>query len=447
MLACPRCDKALDADGAMLSCAGCKIDFPTLSDVPFLWSEPTAAMADWRNRWSFALAELDAQLDASKPKPNLPEATKARLDHLSEGLRHYRAELLKLLEPLALGDAHSLPHAQATHLALRTTLPRHHHVLSYMANVHRDWCWGEAENQRTLDVIAESLEMTEAGRQSVLVLGAGAGRLAYDLHRHLAPEATYAVDSNPLLCLLASRVSHGGAVRLTEFPIAPVSSDESAVARELSAEPAHEGLRFICADALRAPFAKQSFDLVVTPWLIDVIDAPFDALSLQVARLLRVGGAWVNHGSLAFAGAPASRLTVEEVADTVTSAGFALRDRRDTELPYLHSPASRQRRYEITHTFAAELERAPKAKAISRHKHLPDWIVVGNSPIPLSRSFETQITTTRIHAFIMSLIDGKRSLNDMATVLEEQRLMPRADAVQAIRSFLTTMFEEAAQVE
>ena len=45
----------------------------------------------------------------------------------------------------------------------------------------------------------------------------------------------------------------------------------------------------------------------------------------------------------------------------------------------------------------------------------------------------------------MSLIDGQRCIADMAQVLEDQRLMPAAQANQAIRQFLTTMYEEAAR--
>ena len=77
-----------------------------------------------------------------------------------------------------------------------------------------------------------------------------------------------------------------------------------------------------------------------------------------------------------------------------------------------------------------------------RHQALPDWIVSGRQPVPLTQSFQSQATVTRIHAFIVSLIDGKRSLNDMADVLEQQKLMQKTEAASAIRGFLTTMFEE-----
>ena len=77
------------------------------------------------------------------------------------------------------------------------------------------------------------------------------------------------------------------------------------------------------------------------------------------------------------------------------------------------------------------------------HAHVPDWLADTSRPVPLSPEFRTQLTTTRINAFIMSLIDGNRSINDMAIVLEEQRLMPARDATEAIRQFMKTMHGES----
>jgi hypothetical protein len=51
--------------------------------------------------------------------------------------------------------------------------------------------------------------------------------------------------------------------------------------------------------------------------------------------------------------------------------------------------------------------------------------------------------TTQIYSFIMSLIDGKRSIEDMAKILEQQKLMSRQEAVPAIRSFLMRMYDDA----
>ena len=69
--------------------------------------------------------------------------------------------------------------------------------------------------------------------------------------------------------------------------------------------------------------------------------------------------------------------------------------------------------------------------------------VRGTEPVPLSESFRSQAAATRIHAFLMSLIDGRRSLKDMAKLVVEQRLMNADEAEPAIRSFLVKMYDDS----
>jgi len=414
--------------------------------VPFLWSEPGAALLDWRNRYNLALAEVEQQrANASASSPTGAHAQQ-RIALLKQALARYQIELTTLLKPLNIGEAL----AKETHLALRTRLPGHHGILSYAQNIHRDWCWGNKENQLTLDHLADAWQQTagDSKPDNVLVLGCGAGRLAYDLHQRLAPKQTWALDSNPLLCLLGQRMANGECIELTEFPLAPVSISDSAVPRTLTAPQPVSGLHFICADALRLPFAAGQFDLVVTPWLLDVIDASVPAVLQVIAHALQPGGRWLNQGSVAFTGAlPANQLTAPELRELTEAYGFNVEYAEDVALPYLQSPASRQQRTEITYTQIARRGKNLQNHTINRHQHLPDWIVIGQTPVPLTPGFQTQITTTRVHAFIMSLIDGKRSVLEIAQVLEAQRLMPADQAATAIRLFLTTMHEESAALQ
>jgi SAM-dependent methyltransferase len=414
--------------------------------VPLLWPAPGNALLDWRNRFNATLAEIEAQIAASTAAdPNLPASSKRRLALLHESYTRYQQEVSALLAPLQVGEAL----ATETHLALRTRLPSHHGVLSYAPNIHRDWCWGDAENQQVRDHLLKALEKAGAdqlaGKSAMLILGCGAGRLAYDLHEQLGAEETWALDSNPLLCFIGSRVSHGERLELTEFPLAPVSLDDAARPRVLRAPASAEHLHFVCADGLCPPFAAGSFDLVVTPWLIDVVDAPVSSTLQVIARLLKPGGTWLQHGSVAFSGAgPEHRLTADELAELSEACGFAVVHREDQLLAYLQSPASRQQRQELTHTQVALRNTVPTDRPRQLPQHVPEWIVDSRLAVPLTPAFQTQITTVRIHAFIMSLIDGKRSIRDMAAVLQEQRLMPAQQAEEAIRRFLTTMHEEAA---
>ena len=41
------------------------------------------------------------------------------------------------------------------------------------------------------------------------------------------------------------------------------------------------------------------------------------------------------------------------------------------------------------------------------------------------------------------MIDGHRTLRDMATLMEERRLMPKAEAEASLRSFLIKMYDES----
>jgi hypothetical protein len=113
----------------------------------------------------------------------------------------------------------------------------------------------------------------------------------------------------------------------------------------------------------------------------------------------------------------------------------------EATIPYMCSPASRHGRQE--HVFSFSATKRNKARKPERYRALPEWIVTGKEPVPLSQSFRTQAMTTQIYAFIMSLIDGKRTIKDMAILLEQQKLMSREEAEPAIRSFLTKMYDDS----
>ena len=74
---------------------------------------------------------------------------------------------------------------------------------------------------------------------------------------------------------------------------------------------------------------------------------------------------------------------------------------------------------------------------------LPFLKGVQRKPVPLSESFRVQAMSTQIYAFIMSLIDGRRSVKDIAKSIVEQRLMSEQEAEPAIRTFLTKMYDDS----
>lgn len=177
-------------------------------------------------------------------------------------------------------------------------------------------------------------------RARLLVLGAGAGRLAYDVHQECAPELTVVLDINPLLLFTARRMFTGERLELWESPLAPRESTDVAVRRVLCApRPARPGIECGFADALDPPFAEESFDVVLTPWLVDIIDEDFAVLAARINRVLTIGGRWVSFGPLAFAQRrPALRYSTQEVTDLLEETGFSLASLEAARIPTCSRP-------------------------------------------------------------------------------------------------------------
>ncbi|MDH3614590.1 MAG: hypothetical protein OEU90_13305 [Gammaproteobacteria bacterium] len=443
ILACPRCDKTplTELDG-VYSCGACKIDFPSLDGIPWMFAEPQATLGEWRGRLQFSLQQLSqesAKLDAELKNKDLRALTKRRIERYKKATDSHRRSLAKILQPV---DVQSMHGNFESYLALRTRLPADQALNTYYANVHRDWAWGDEENSASLKQVRAVLhDNAELG--NVLVLGAGAARLAYDLHMQIDCTNTVAMDFNPLLLLIAQAVAKGGSLKLYEFPIAPKSLEDDAVLRTLSApDVVRDGFHLVLGDALRPPFAGQAFDTVVTPWLIDIVTEDLPVLAARINGLLKTNGRWINFGSLAFAHPErARRYSPEETKAIIAENGFSDPYVSEATIPYMCSPASRHGRQEKVFTFSAYKER--DAEQPPRYRALPDWIVTGKEPVPLSPSFRSQAMTTQIYSFIMSLIDGKRTLKDMAVILSKQKLMTREEAEPAIRSFLTKMYDDS----
>jgi len=440
-LACPRCDQALAAHGDGFRCTGCRVEFPSLASIPWLFAEPNAALGEWRGRLHYSLQRVERErqeLSKALERNDLRVQTRARLELLARSIEDHGRRLGALLAPLGL---ESYGANVETHLALRTRLPTDQGLTTYYPNVHRDWAWGDEENDASLRIVTAALAGATAGR--VLVLGAGSARLAYDAHMHWAPASTVALDFNPLLMLIAQRVARGERVELYEFPIAPRGAADVAVLRELAAPaPARAGFHCVLADAHRPPFARGAFDTVITPWLVDILPERFEVLCARINALLAAGGRWLNFGSLSFhVPDAAARYGVDECAAAIEDSGFAAPSVAEHEIPYLCSPASRHGRRERVVAWRAD--KAEDVKKIPRHEALPDWLVRGADPVPVLESFRVQALSTQIHAFIMSLIDGKRSLKDIAKVIVEQRLMGEQEAEPAIRSFLIKMYDDS----
>lgn len=440
LLCCPRCRGPL-VPGARPTCGSCRIEFPLVGGLPWLFAEPEAALGEWRARLHAFLDGVDQQAQCYRAALDdcVPRAkSRNRLKLLSSACTDHARRLRALLAPLGVDAGAAAPEV---YRALGVAVPASQGLTSYYANLHRDWSWGESENEEGYRLLDEALGADEPGR--TLLLGVGAGRLAYDFHVRRRPDTLVAADLNPLLLLAAQRLFEGSPLELYEFPIAPKDIGSHAILRRLQAPgPVPPGLHLVFADVTRGAFAPRAFDTVVTPWLIDILDEDFEAFARRLNGWLRPGGRWVNSGSLSFRGdEPARRYSLEEVLEIVAGAGFTAVDTREDVIPYLCSPASRHARREGVVTFTAT--KCDEAAVPAGPGNRPEWLERTDLPVPLSPEIAARQLELRVLAHVTSLVDGRRSVHDVAQVLVRQRLMSAAEAEPAVQGFLARWHAEA----
>jgi hypothetical protein len=423
-------------------CAACSSGFPVIGDIPWLFADPRQSLADWRGRTGLLVEHLASEANAMRAAAATTgvAATRRRLERTAGAHDDQVTRLRALLAPLGIDRAGI---AETTHQALGTRLPTEQGLTNYYVNLHRDWAWGDEENAAALAEIAAVNGGDTRGLGLTLVEGSGAGRLAYDVHAAGDAPLTVATDFNPLLLFVARDVFAGGSVELYEFPIAPRGADDHAVLRKLAAPaPSRAGLELVAADALQPPFADGAFDTVITPWFIDIIGEPFERVAARVNLLLKPGGRWINFGSLAFSrAAHADRIGLDEALELLGRAGFGAPALRETAVPYMRSPASRHSRIETTVTWLARKTGA--AAQMPRERVLPEWLLRPELPVPRTKAFEMQAISSRVHAFLLALINGERSMREMAAMLVDQRLMPPEEAEAQVRLFLTRLHEDS----
>ncbi|MCH7636381.1 MAG: hypothetical protein IIA12_01765, partial [Proteobacteria bacterium] len=258
LLACPRCDKAPLAqkdDG--LHCSACKIDFPSIDGIPWMFAEPEASLGEWRGRMQLALQTLShesARLDSELEDKNMRPLTRRRLERYKKATDYHRRSLQKLMQPLEL---QTLSGTLETYLALRTRLPSDQGLNTYYANVHRDWSWGDDENKASIKQIraaafTESSSTTDTTRDHFLRVEFSVEGQDYRVgdtfivtvddttfsvplppvaralltDKQLAKEIAEAIDADPRFNAVA--LPNSATIRITDAAVAPASQLPSA---------------------------------------------------------------------------------------------------------------------------------------------------------------------------------------------------------------------------
>jgi hypothetical protein len=362
-----------------------------------------------------------------------------RLRKMLQAKMEQKKEIQKILSPIVNQEEGNLELS----ISMKVPLPVTQSLSSYYSNLHRDWGWEDSEENRlSLEFVREALQNV-AKSESMLVLGSGASRLPFDLHQSLGIKRTLAIDINPLLLYSAKKIIDGQKISLYEFPSAPKTLESVAIKRRLSApQPLAKdsSFSFAFADALNPPVKPGTYSWIMTPWFIDIVPADIHYTLSMINFLLPEDGLWIQFGPISFQrNQPELCYSPEEFRGIVKGSGFEIIYDKMVAIPYLQSPDSFRQRTENIAVIVAR-----KEKAMSRPKKYqftPDWLSSPDLPIENIPALQSSFKIHEISAKFLHWIDGRRSLNDLASLFSSEYKVSQEHALGSISHFLLQHYQ------
>lgn len=453
-----------------LDCTRCKLSYPVIGQVPWLFCDARRHLAHWRTQRDIFIAKQSKKIlllkeslaavvvsaGSSKDRhgSGVLALSRKRLEKMISDREENLRSVMELLSPLGpLGPRES--ENPIFHM-----LPVTQSIESYFENILRDWAWhhesaNEAtrkslsngyqdENKITMEFITTNID-AGVDKSKLLILGAGSGRLAFDLHNYWGTSASLWVDTSPLMLAVSRKILARESVYLGEFPRAPKSMGDSSKLWECRAPLGADCRNFyLAAMDVSSPHLKSKhWPTIVTPWLIDIIAESLPDFLRRISSLLPIGGHWIQFGSFVFdRGVPENNWGIEQLPDLMSAAGFELIKIEFEEVPYLRSPLSCQHRRERVNLVLGKKIRDVEAPDFFDHR--PACFRDGKIPVSMDSGFETMKLQSAVTANLLSLVDGRRSIEEIGRVLSKNFKMSPEDAEDAVSKILMSVLEKKA---
>lgn len=416
-----------------------------LNGIPILFERPQAFLISARDQAVELLQRLafDAnQTAALTEQKNLAPATTARLQQVAAALKFNREILTSLFKPLLEHPLLPSSTGHAAALASGLNHSRNDDLSSNFTNVFRDWSWTENETAEHLKILSSFLPEGKLGR--VLILGAGSARLAHDLAKARDCSEIVATEINPLLFLIAKKIVDGESLELFEIAELPASS-ESAVAKRVLKKPVEQTtpnvksqsahnmspVKLVFDNFHSSGLDAESFDLVITPWFVDVVGLRLSETAARVNGLLKSNGRWINFGPLMFQTASRAELLTFEEAKAEASKpeiGFEIESSKNFQLTQLKSELSATFRTDSVFGWSArKISSATIPTAIKREA--PCYFKDFKSPITLSDELKALDLEeiSQSHQLLSEVLKGcyeKKSVMQIAQALAPDFELP-----------------------
>jgi len=177
-----------------------------------------------------------------------------------------------------------------------------------------------------------------------------------------------------------------------------------------------------------------AFDTVLTPWFIDQVPADLATLLPTIHRVLRDGGRWINFGPLIYHPTHTRlvhRYCYDEVLELTAREGFEMENQRYARMEYMASPAGCEARIESVATFSAR-KSGPARAAVED----PEWLSDTTRPVPRLAGLDAYAPPHPLFAAVVALVDGRRSIDDIARILIDRHGLPHDAATPGVQAAL-----------
>lgn len=435
-ITCPACYSEISE----VHCHHCGHKNLVLGEVLCVSPVPEAQLNLWRHQLytlqQVSQGTVDYFVNLLARADNLP-STRQRFEHALESAMLSRDFVVELFDSVGLTPRYD-PKLEGAPVGI---------LSEYYCHIVRDWAWQEDVSGSYLDQLRTLLKVWPKNYgKRVLVLGPGAGRVAWELHCELGDVETTTLELNPALQLISNKLINGQALPL--FPESSVSPQlsvaESFECWELQAvqqadQRLLDSFHQLVGDFWQLEFVEGSFDCIITSWFLDAHGRDNRDYLEKISRWLKPGGYWINTGPLLYPQPlpPELKYSHQELTSLFSLARFNSQAESVDVKAHLPSPLSVKKQFEEIWTFCMQFE--PQVRSSLSTTDLPDWLVLHYLPI-LKSEICLSADDPVVNA-VYDLIDDRRSINDISAILA-QNLPPDTDAKGALLAFISELLPQ-----
>lgn len=323
-------------------CPNCKKGYPLIANqIPIFLPNPHAYLNHTQMAFHSVIRKQEELITTVKENISANSHRKELLQRMLDAHRFHLQYLQSIHQDL-------LPFINNKYaLDKNAAKPRDRYAYDFQY-LRRDWCGlaeGEAEIKRLIDVFREGVIPNLSDTGSAAVLGAGTGRLAWEMCSHFGH--VLAVDTSYTMVRMFYDLLEK---ELDFFELNPknaykrsdmVIERKASIANGTLESPLENSwkLSYMIADALNLPVANDSLSAVVSVYFTDVL--PFRKLIKEIKRVLKPGGIFYHFGPLQYHFKEwEDMLSAEEITGLLMAEGFEIVQENWVQAAHLFTPHS-----------------------------------------------------------------------------------------------------------